>query len=76
MTRVLDSKNVYTQQKKFVNTTLSSNNSMNIQYRTWKINVQPCMQVCVLILSSEDRGHYVFDTHLFSMFCIKNLLNY
>ena len=38
--------------------------------------VQPCITVSVIILCTPERGHSVVDTHLFSMFCIKYLLNY
>ena len=33
--------------------------------------VQSYMTVCVLILCTPERGHFVFDTHLLSMFWIK-----
>ena len=37
-------------------------------------HVQSGMTVSVLIICTHDeRGHYVFDTHLFSMFWVKHL---
>ena len=35
--------------------------------------VQPCMSVSVLILCTPERGHSVFDTHLFSS-CVSELV--